>query len=257
MPIGMITLQRDKTRLQYLWLFILLSLVAEILGTVGGFGSSVFFVPIANVFLDFQSVLGITALFHLSSNITKIYAFRKGIDWRVIARIGIPGIALVIVGAWASNWVPKMYLQWGLGIFLVIMSGLLLLFKQLELRPTLANSIGGGALSGLTAGLLGTGGAVRGVTLAAFNLEKSVFIATSAVIDLGIDLSRSVVYFFNGYIHRDDLYLVPILLVMSIVGTYVGKWVLDKFSQAQFKQIVLWMILAIGMVTIGTMIWGW
>ncbi|MEZ5050309.1 MAG: hypothetical protein R2766_11740 [Saprospiraceae bacterium] len=34
---------------------------------------------------------------------------------------------------------------------------------------------------------LGTGGAIRGLTMAAFNLEKSVFIATSAV-DMMIDL---------------------------------------------------------------------
>ncbi|GAK91298.1 hypothetical protein JCM19297_795 [Nonlabens ulvanivorans] len=54
------------------------------LGTVGGFGSSVFFVPIANFYFDFQSVLGITALFHLSSNVTKIAFFRKGLDKRLL-----------------------------------------------------------------------------------------------------------------------------------------------------------------------------
>ena len=70
-----------------LWLFILLALLAEVIGTVGGFGSSVFFVPVANFFLDFQSVLGLTALFHLSSNITKISMFRKGVDWKLVLLI--------------------------------------------------------------------------------------------------------------------------------------------------------------------------
>ena len=60
--------------------FLLLALLAEIAGTVGGFGSSVFFVPVANVYFDFQSVLGITALFHLASNISKLGLFRGGID---------------------------------------------------------------------------------------------------------------------------------------------------------------------------------
>ena len=62
---------------RYLPIFIILSILAEILGTIGGFGSSVFFVPIANMFFDFQSVLGITALYHLSSNVTKIAFFKK------------------------------------------------------------------------------------------------------------------------------------------------------------------------------------
>lgn len=36
-----------------LLLFILLSLIAEILGTIGGFGSSVFFVPLAKFVFGF------------------------------------------------------------------------------------------------------------------------------------------------------------------------------------------------------------
>lgn len=56
-------------------LFLLLALLAEIVGTIGGFGSSVFFVPFTNLFFDFHTVLGITAIFHLSSNISKILSF--------------------------------------------------------------------------------------------------------------------------------------------------------------------------------------
>jgi uncharacterized membrane protein YfcA len=59
------------------YLFLLLALLAEIIGTVGGFGSSVFFVPVANFYFDFQTVLGITALFHVASNLSKIAMFRK------------------------------------------------------------------------------------------------------------------------------------------------------------------------------------
>jgi hypothetical protein len=77
---------------RYLPIFIILSIVAEILGTVGGFGSSVFFVPVANFFLDFQSVLGITALFHVSSNITKIAFFKKGLNKKVLLTLGIPAV---------------------------------------------------------------------------------------------------------------------------------------------------------------------
>ncbi len=84
---------------KYLPIFIVLSLLAEIFGTVGGFGSSVFFVPVANFFLDFQSVLEITALFHVSSNITKIAFFRKGIDKKIIPTLGIPAVLFVTLGA--------------------------------------------------------------------------------------------------------------------------------------------------------------
>lgn len=231
-------------------LFIFLVLLAEIVGTIGGFGSSLFFVPIATYFLDFHSVLGITALFHVSSNLSKIILLRKGFDKKLVFSIGIPAVIFVIVGAYLSKLIDTTILEFSLAIFLIVVSLIFLIFKNLELKPTLPNAIGGGVISGFVAGLLGTGGAIRGLTLAAYNLKMEVFIATSAIIDLAIDSSRSVVYFFNGYMRKDLLYLIPILLVASIIGTYIGKKILTKISEIQFKYIVLLLILATGIITL-------
>jgi uncharacterized membrane protein YfcA len=240
--------------LENLPLFILLALLAEILGTVGGFGSSLFFVPIASYFLDFHSVLGITALFHVSSNLSKIAFFRKGFDKKLIVSIGIPAVSFVIVGALLSKSIETKMLEVSLAIFLIIVSLILLMFRSLELKPTLSNSIGGGIFSGLIAGLLGTGGAIRGMVLTAYNLKMEVFIATSAIIDLGIDSSRSVVYYLNGYVHKDDLYLIPILLIVSVVGTFTGKKILTRVSEKQFKSFVLILVMLTGIVTLSKII---
>jgi hypothetical protein len=236
--------------IRYLPWFIILSLVAEVLGTVGGFGSSVFFVPMANYFMDFQSVLGITALFHLSSNITKIGFFRKGFDKKLMFYLGIPAILFVAIGAFLSKYANPELLTLVLGVFLIAFALLFIINKNLKVGATNKNAIIGGSLSGLFAGLLGTGGAIRGATMSAFDLNKEKFIATSAIIDLGIDLSRSIVYTYNGYVHWDDMYLIPILVVVSIVGTFLGKKILDTITQAQFKRFVLFLLLGIGVLTI-------
>lgn len=236
--------------MDHLVYFVLLALVAEILGTIGGFGSSLFFIPIATMFLDIQSVLGITALFHLSSNITKIAVFRKGVDKKLIINIGVPAVLFVIIGAYLSKFLDTEIIENALAVFLIATSLVFLTFKNLALKPTLFNSVTGGVFSGLIAGMIGTGGAIRGITLAAFSLQTEVFIATSAVIDLGIDASRSVVYAFNGFIHKDDLYLIPILLVVSILGTLIGQQILKKISTEQFKSIVLLLILFTGIMSL-------
>ncbi|MBY0436433.1 MAG: sulfite exporter TauE/SafE family protein, partial [Cyclobacteriaceae bacterium] len=168
---------------------------------------------------------------------------------------GVPAVLFVIIGAYLSKFIETAVLEIMLAIFLVAISLLFLFVKKLELKPTLANSIGGGVLAGLLAGLLGTGGAIRGITLAAFHLKMNVFIATSAVIDLAIDVSRSVVYSWNGFVHRDDLYLVPILLVVSVVGTYIGKRILLRISEEQFKKIVLVLVLATGVSMLIRLAW--
>ena len=229
--------------------FILLALVAEIIGTIGGFGSSVFFVPLANFYFDFYSVLGLTAIFHLSSNLSKIVLFKKGLDKRLLWSIGIPSVVFVIVGGVLSKVLNSYFLEIFLGVFLVGFSLLFLIKSKLEINPNTKNAVIGGSFSGFSAGLLGTGGAIRGLTMAAFNLEKSVFIATSAFIDFMIDATRTVVYYNNGYIHQHDLKYVPFLLVIGVIGTFIGKKILVHIPQSKFRRLSLIFILFIGIIT--------
>ncbi len=230
--------------------FLLLALVAEIIGTIGGFGSSVFFVPLGNFYFDFYSVLGITAIFHLSSNLSKIFLFKKGLDKKLLLNIGIPSVIFVIAGGFLSKILNSNFLEIFLGIFLVGFSLLFIIKSKLSIAPNKKNAIIGGSFSGFSAGLLGTGGAIRGLTMAAFNLEKSVFIATSAFIDFMIDFSRTFVYYNNGYIHKHDLKYVPFLFVIGILGSFVGKKILAYIPQTKFRKLSLFFILFIGIVTI-------
>lgn len=232
------------------FLFLFLAFLAEVVGTIGGFGSSVFFVPFANFFFDFHAVLGITAIFHLASNVSKITLFRHGIDKTLLINIGIPSVIFVIIGGLLTKYVDTKWLELGLAIFLISLALLFLIKRNLVVPPKRFQSILGGGLSGFAAGLLGTGGAIRGLTMAAFNLEKSVFIATSAAIDLGIDLSRTVVYLWNGYVQKEHLIYLPFLLAIGFGGTYLGKFLLGFIPQSMFKIISLVLILLIGIVTL-------
>lgn len=231
-------------------IFIVLILVAEVAGTIGGFGSSVFFVPIANFYLDFHSVLGLVAIFHLSSNLSKIVLFKKGLDKTLILRIGIPSLIFVILGGILSKYFDGLVLSLSLAIFLIAFSLLFLVKRDLVVRPEKKQSIIGGSLSGFFSGFLGTGGAIRGLTMAAFNLEKSVFIATSAFIDFVIDAARTVIYYQNGFIQEKDFIYIPFLLVIGLVGSYLGKLILKKIPQEKFKRISLYLILIIGIVSL-------
>ena len=86
--------------------------------------------------------------------------------------------------------------------------------------------------------------------MAAFNLRKEVFIATSAMIDLGVDASRTVVYLSNGYMTKEVWMLFPIMILIGISGTYIGKLILKQMSQEQFRSLVLALVLIIGLVTL-------
>lgn len=232
------------------YLFLLLALIAEIIGTIGGFGSSVFFVPLGNFYFDFYSVLGLTAIFHVSSNLSKIVLFKKGLDKRLLLYIGLPSVIFVIVGGVLSKFANDFWLKIVLGAFLILFSLVFLIKKEVIVLPNKRNAMVGGTLSGFSAGFLGTGGAIRGLTMAAFNLEKSAFIATSAFIDFMIDLTRSFVYYGNGYITKEILIYIPFLIVIGWVGTYIGKQILNYIPQEKFRKLSLTLILLIGIITL-------
>lgn len=128
-------------------IFLLLALVAEIIGTIGGFGSSVFFVPIGNFYFDFHSVLGLTALFHLSSNLSKIFLFRKGLNKRLLLYMGLPSVLFVILGGVVSKYIETTWLEIILTIFLVGLSMLFLIRKKLVIKDNNNNAVIGGSLS--------------------------------------------------------------------------------------------------------------
>ena len=237
-------------------IFLLLALIAEIVGTIGGFGSSVFFVPIANFYFDFQTVLGLTALFHLSSNLSKIALFKKGLDKRLILVMGVPAIVFVVNGGILSKYFDTLILEISLGIFLIGLSLFFLIKPKIQIKDGNKEAVSGGVISGFLAGFLGTGGAVRGLTMAAFNLEKSVFIATSAFIDFGVDFSRTIVYFLNGYIHKHDLIYIPFLFLIGFIGTYLGKRILHFIPQQKFRKLSLLLIFVIGILTLLSVIYN-
>lgn len=229
-----------------LLIFILAALVAEIIGTIGGFGSSIFFVPLAGFFFDFETVLAITAILHVFSNSSKLFLFRKQIDYKLLLWLGLPSVIMVIIGAELTASLTFKYLQLILGLFIVSFSALFFFMPDLKLSQNKGVTVSAGGLAGFLAGLVGTGGAIRGLSLAAFDLTKECFVATSAAIDFGVDISRTFIYMKNDFLEKEYLYLIPVLFVVALAGSWLGKLLLNRIKKEYFRKIVLVLLFFIG-----------
>lgn len=225
------------------YLFLFLAFISEIIGTVSGFGSSILFVPIASLYFDFTTVLGITAVFHVFSNLSKIALFRNGINKEIVLKLGIPAVIFVTIGALLTSYIPVKQMELTMNIMLILLAVYLLINFNKKLKQSNRNLYIGGSVSGFLAGLVGTGGAIRGITLTAFQLQKDVFIATSAFIDLGVDSSRAIVYISSGYFDKKYLILIPFLIIVSFLGSYLGKIILKYTSDKLFRYFVLLIII--------------
>ena len=234
-------------------MFFLIAFFSEVLGTMAGFGSSTIFLPLALLFVDFKTALVLVAFLHIFGNIGRISFFRHGLDKQVLIVFGIPSIILTLVGAFIVNYVSQEVLKGILGMFLVIYAVVSLWKEELKITPSLSNSLIGGGLSGFLAGLIGTGGALRGAFLTAFGLPKEKYIATAAAIALAVDITRIPVYLAQGFLESKFYWYIPFLFAIAIVGSFTGREIVKKIPQKQFKKIVLIAILLIGI----KFVWDW
>ncbi len=231
-------------------LLFLLFLVSETMGTVAGFGSSAFFISLGQFVFGFKTTLVLTSLQHVFGNITKMVLFYNSLDWKLILMIGIPSLIMTFFGAVASQYVSSAYSNVFLGFFLMVTSAFFLKFEDLRVPVTAFNTYVGGGLAGLFAGIIGTGGPIRGILLSSFNLEKNLYVGTSAFIDFGVDVSRTIVYLRLGYLSAEYYSVIWLLFAIALAGTVMGKYVLDGISQKGFRRISLTCLFALGVVLI-------
>jgi len=214
---------------------------------MAGFGSSTLVLPLALLFFDFKSALVIVALLHIFGNVGRVAFFRHGLDKRLIILFGIPSVICAVIGASLVNYISQDVLRFILGIFLLLFAGVSLIKPALQFPPTKTSALVGGGASGFIAGLIGTGGALRGSFLTAFNLDKNVYIATSAIIAIAVDITRLPIYLAGGFLDAQYYWYIPILFAVAIVGSFIGKLIMNIISQHTFRVVVLSAIGIIGM----------
>ncbi len=233
--------------------FFIVAFFSEIAGTLAGFGSSTIALPFALFFFDFQTALVLVAFLHIFGNIGRIGLFTHGLDRRLILFFGVPSVAASLAGALLISSFSQELLKGLLGLFLIFYAGLSLWKDTLRVPASNLNAGIGGVLSGFLAGLIGTGGALRGAFLTAFHLKKETYIATAAAIALAVDLTRIPVYLALGFLPPEQYPAVAILLVIALVGSWIGRLIVRRIPQKTFRKIVLVALFLMGVY----FTWAW
>ena len=217
----------------------LTTLVASLIGTATGFGTSTVMVPVLLLFYPLSPTLLFVGIIHLFGDIWKMILFRRGIDWKIILSFGVPGLIMSYVGATISLSISPDVLKRILGLFLLSYVIFIIMKRNWKLSRSIPTAGTGGALSGLFAGVFGVGGAVRSAFLTAFDLEKRTFIFTSGIIAFIIDTTRIATYLSGGTKLSSDLMTALILCIpISLAGAYVAKGIISKIPQSAFRIFV-------------------
>jgi uncharacterized protein len=219
--------------------FFISALIAEIIGTMAGFGSSTIFLPLALLFVDFKTAIILVAIFHLFGNLSRIIFFRQGFDRRIILQFGVPSILFSLLGALLIGVLSQPTLKLILGIFLITTSSSFLIKPELKIPANTGTFIAGGSATGFITALVGTGGALRATLLQGFNIEKVKYLATAATIALATDVTRIPVYISQGFLTQQYFLYIPILFGIALAGSFMGRRIVKRINQELFRKIVL------------------
>lgn len=231
----------------------LLTLAGGAVGTATGFGTSTIMIPVMTMFLPLPVALLFVGIIHLCGDIWKIVLFRRGVQWKLVLGFGLAGIAASYGGARLSAVAVDLPLRQILGAFLLVYVAFLLLKRQWALPKTTTTAVAGGGLSGLFAGFFGVGGAVRGAFLAAFDLPKEVYVFTSGVIALFVDLTRISTYMWDGTRLSRDLWIaLAVCIPVSLIAAVLAKKLLTRLPQKQFRVFVC---VFLAMVALKLVLW--
>lgn len=226
-------------------LFFMSALIAEIIGTMAGFGSSTIFLPLALLFVDFKTAIILVAIFHLFGNLGRIIFFRQGFDKRIILQFGMPSLLLSLIGAFLIGVLPQPVLKLILGIFLIVTSVCFLAKPELKLPANTGAFIVGGSITGFITALVGTGGALRATLLQGFKIEKVKYIATASTIALGTDVIRIPVYISQGFLIEHYYLYLPVLFGIALVGSFIGRRIVGSINQELFRKMILIVIVLV------------
>jgi len=232
------------------FLFLALAFFSEIIGTASGVSSSSIFVPLAKLLETVQTTLVLTAVLHVAGNTVRAFIFGRDTNWILVFKFGVPSLFFTALGAQYSDYFSSQIFSFVLGIFLVAMASFLLIKKVDFAFKGKWLPYAGGALSGLLTGLLGSGGAIRSLAMAGFQLNPVAFVATSTVIDFSGDVLRLMIYLKKGYLTDDHQFYIPLLIVIAILANIaLEKWIRNLHSD-QFKKIILAFVFCLGWVSI-------
>ncbi len=227
-------------------LFLLAALIAEIIGTFAGFGATTVLLPLTLFLFPPKQAIVLVGAFHFLGTTFRTILFARSIHLRLALLFGIPSLVLAALGASLLPRIDPGFLTRLVGALIIFYALTGLLGRRLILpKHPLVVTIGG-ALVGFLAGLIGTAGALRGAFLTAWKLPPKVYLGTAAVMGLGADIVRVVIYQQTGLLQL-TLPLFLTLATVALIGTYLGKTLAQKTQTQIFNRIVFLALLLAGL----------
>lgn len=230
------------------------SCLAFSLSAICGGGAGLMLIPVLGGLLPVQQVPAALSIGTFTSSASRIVLFYKQICWDIVRWFVPAAIPAVWLGAWLLKFINPVYLEVGMGLFLI--SNLpFVLRKTKELDNAKKPSNWFLSLIGFTAGFLsgltGAVGLLFNKFYLRYGLSKEEIVATRAANELILHLIKIILYTIFGLISSKVITVGFVVATSAILSTWSMKWILPKLSDGGFKKIGYVAMVLSGFVMLG------
>jgi uncharacterized membrane protein YfcA len=177
-----------------------------------------------------------------------VWTLRHALKWRMAAPFIVGGLAGVPAGTLLLTYMNPAYLRLGVGVLLVLYSLYMLGRPAIPpVRGGVAVDAGIGFLNGMLAGLTGLVGIVVVIWCQLRNWPKDMQRAVFQPVMLATVVTSAVSLGFAGAVTADTMKLYLLGLPCMLAGTWVGLKLYGRIDDAQFRKVVLGLLLVFGL----------
>jgi hypothetical protein len=233
-----------------IFMVIVTALAASILAAVAGFGGAVIMLPVLVWAVGIYDAIPILTIAQLIGNLSRVVFNKRELKWPVVGRFALGAVPAAVIGGIIFATAPATALVRLLGVFLIVM----VIYRHTRwgknARLTLRGFVPLGAASGILSAVLGTVGPFAAPFFLSYGLIKGAYIGTEAMTAAIMHVTKLGVYGSYALIGIHTLLIGIAIGAVMILGTYLGKRLLNKVPENIFPYIIEGTMLVVGVLFI-------
>lgn len=209
------------------------SFLAALCNAAFSAGGAMIILAVTSTVLPVAAIVPIHSTLLIGSTSTRTLFFWRDIDWKIAGPFLIGSIFAVAIGARVYVELPESIIATAISIVMLVAIWL----PQIGWRPKLKHPW---AIVGFIHSLLSTlfaYGALLHAIILHTDLRRRQIVGTMAASLTGMSILKISGYTLNGFDYKPYLRVIVFSIAAAFVGTWVGKMVIDRISEAVFRTV--------------------
>ena len=221
--------------------------LASTLAAMAGFGGSAVLLPALVLVFGVRDAIPILTVAQLIGNLSRVWFNQRELYLPVVGWFAMGGVPAALVGGFLFASAPLSFLTRLLGIFLIAVVVYRHAGTSSTLRLPLRTFPFLGALFSFFSALLGSVGPIMIPFFLAYGLVKGALIGTEALATVVMHVTKLVAYGHTAVLTSHSITVGLALGSIMILGSFVGKKILDRLPEKIFVLLIEATLLVAGL----------